>query len=97
MDLTPINSTTKKVRAKSTTAAPKEKKDKVAATKAVRARKKAVSVPESMPASGMAVSSEQLTAMIATAAYYIAAARNFAPGNEMEDWLEAERQVLNSL
>jgi hypothetical protein len=31
--------------------------------------------------------------MIATAAYFRAAARNFTPGRELEDWLEAERSV----
>lgn len=35
----------------------------------------------------------ELTEMIATAAYFIAAERNFAPGNELDDWLAAERQV----
>jgi hypothetical protein len=31
--------------------------------------------------------------MVATAAYYLAAARNFMPGHELDDWLEAERNV----
>lgn len=31
--------------------------------------------------------------MIATAAYYLAAARNFSPGHELDDWLQAERAV----
>lgn len=31
---------------------------------------------------------------IAIAAYYRAEARGFAPGNEMQDWLEAEQQTL---
>ena len=30
---------------------------------------------------------------IATTAYFLAAARNFEPGHELEDWLEAERRV----
>jgi hypothetical protein len=30
---------------------------------------------------------------IAEAAYYRAAARGFAPGHEVEDWLAAEREV----
>jgi hypothetical protein len=38
-------------------------------------------------------SSEDLGGMIATAAYYLAAARNFTPGHELDDWLEAERSV----
>jgi hypothetical protein len=36
------------------------------------------------------------TDMIATAAYFIAQQRNFAPGNELSDWLMAEQQVLAS-
>jgi len=36
---------------------------------------------------------EELGGMIATAAYYLAAARNFSPGHELDDWLEAERSV----
>ena len=31
--------------------------------------------------------------MIAEAAYYLAEARGFVPGNEMGDWLEAEKIV----
>jgi hypothetical protein len=31
--------------------------------------------------------------MIATAAYYLAERRNFEPGHELDDWLEAERQI----
>lgn len=39
-----------------------------------------------------------MTAMVATTAYYLAAERNFEPGHELDDWLEAERRVrLNML
>lgn len=36
-----------------------------------------------------------ITAMIAEAAYLIAAGRGFAPGHDIEDWLKAEQQVLS--
>lgn len=36
---------------------------------------------------------EVLATMVATAAYYLAEQRNFEPGHELDDWLEAERQV----
>ncbi|MET0988399.1 MAG: DUF2934 domain-containing protein [Steroidobacteraceae bacterium] len=36
---------------------------------------------------------DELLGMIATAAYYIAEQRNFAPGHELEDWLTAEHQI----
>ncbi len=35
--------------------------------------------------------------MIAEAAYYIAEKREFHPGNELEDWLAAEREVSRKL
>ncbi|MBM4208438.1 MAG: DUF2934 domain-containing protein [Gammaproteobacteria bacterium] len=35
--------------------------------------------------------------MIAEAAYYLAEKRNFYPGYEMRDWLEAKKQVLNQV
>jgi hypothetical protein len=31
--------------------------------------------------------------MIATAAYYLAERRGFAPGRELDDWLEAESSL----
>ena len=40
---------------------------------------------------------EDVGTMIATAAYYLAAARNFSPGHELDDWLEAERAVHSRL
>jgi hypothetical protein len=38
-------------------------------------------------------SAEQLDAMIATAAYFLASERGFSPGHELDDWLEAERRI----
>jgi hypothetical protein len=35
--------------------------------------------------------------MIAQAAYYRALKRNFAPGHELEDWLEAESELKAQL
>jgi hypothetical protein len=40
---------------------------------------------------------DELTGMIATAAYYLAAERNFSPGHELDDWLEAERRIRATL
>jgi hypothetical protein len=36
---------------------------------------------------------EQRRELIATAAYYLAEKRNFEPGHEAEDWMEAESQI----
>lgn len=38
-------------------------------------------------------SDEASYADIATAAYYRAQARHFEPGNELQDWLEAEQEI----
>ncbi len=43
------------------------------------------------------VAEEERHCMIATAAYYRAAHRGFAPGHELEDWLEAETEVERQL
>jgi hypothetical protein len=43
------------------------------------------------------VSSEEARRLIAEAAYYRAKQRNFAPGHELEDWIEAESEVLGRL
>ena len=37
---------------------------------------------------------EQLHQTIAVTAYYLAERRNFEPGHEMEDWLNAEAEIL---
>ena len=34
-----------------------------------------------------------LNGLVATTAFYLAADRNFEPGHELDDWLEAERRV----
>jgi len=39
---------------------------------------------------------EERNRRIAIAAYYRAERRGFAPGGELEDWLEAEREVSES-
>jgi hypothetical protein len=36
---------------------------------------------------------EELHRLIEEAAYFKAAARNFAPGHEVQDWIEAESEI----
>lgn len=36
---------------------------------------------------------DELVGMIATAAYFCAQERHFEPGHELEDWLNAEKQI----
>jgi hypothetical protein len=45
------------------------------------------------PAAELADPSAQRHAMIAEAAFYIAEARGFAPSQELDDWLIAEREI----
>ena len=47
---------------------------------------------ESQPASAKIVP-EQRQDLIAQAAYFIAEKRGFAPGSELEDWLQAEAEI----
>lgn len=42
-------------------------------------------------------SPEELWKQIAEAAYYKAKARDFAPGGEVQDWIEAEAEVMTRL
>jgi hypothetical protein len=46
------------------------------------------------PAQNDAALDENRRRQIAIAAYYRAQRRGFAPGGELEDWLEAERELL---
>ncbi len=51
------------------------------------------------PASGMSgpASNEERARLIAEAAYYRAQARGFEPGQELEDWLQAEVEIDRAL
>jgi hypothetical protein len=53
-----------------------------------------------MPAAGTARSehsSEETRRRIAEAAYFRAKGRNFEPGHELEDWVEAESEVMGRI
>ena len=58
--------------------------------KATQARKPVKTAPD---ASGAGPTPEQLYRMIQETAYFKAKARNFAPGHEVQDWIEAEAEV----
>lgn len=54
----------------------------------------------SMPTTGTAASersSEDTRRRIAEAAYFRAKQRNFEPGHELEDWVEAESEVMGRI
>ena len=68
-----------------------------AAAKKPRAPRKTLTTKAALEAPVAAAAaepvSEDVGGMIATAAYFLAAARNFTPGYELDDWLTAERSV----
>lgn len=80
---------------------PKTKGNTTAPTaKATRVRKNAASVVEettSFAVIALHPTREEITGMIATTAYFIAAERHFAAGHQLDDWLEAERRVREQL
>ena len=43
------------------------------------------------------VSPDELRQLISEAAYYRAKQRGFAPGHELEDWIQAEAEVMRRL
>lgn len=43
------------------------------------------------------VSAEEVRKLIAEAAYYRAKKRGFTPGHEVEDWIQAEAEVLRRI
>jgi len=89
MDVSSESGSTKRSRAKTATKAPAPKAER----KTLTMRKKTPPVIVGMVPETPA----DLTGRIATAAFYLAADRNFAPGHELDDWLEAERQVLGGI
>lgn len=49
---------------------------------------------QARPGSGPVLSAEERDRLIAQAAYFRAEKRGFAPGCELQDWVEAEAEVL---
>ncbi|MEW5966144.1 MAG: DUF2934 domain-containing protein [Pseudomonadota bacterium] len=48
---------------------------------------------QASPADEAATAPPERVGMIAVAAYYFAEQRGFAPGQELEDWLQAEKAL----
>jgi hypothetical protein len=51
-------------------------------------------IAEARPQSVPAVSAQEREMLIARAAYFRAEKRGFVPGGELQDWVEAEAEVL---
>ena len=98
MEMMPEGTPAKRTRSKVVV---KPATDVAAPTKKPRAPRKTLTTKAAPTGKAAAVasepSSEELGGMIATAAYYLAAARNFTPGHELDDWLEAERNIRAKL
>jgi len=94
MDLNSAGGTPKRSRAK-----PKVESDAGAASKPARPRTRKAKPQPAEPIEVTSITAiakpadDELAGMIARAAYFIAEHRNFAPGHELDDWLEAERQI----
>jgi hypothetical protein len=80
--------TVKKAVKKTASKSVKKKATKKKAVKKKAAPSKAVTKP--------VISPRERYEMIATMAYYRAEKRGFAPGNELDDWIECE-QIVDSM
>jgi hypothetical protein len=57
-------------------------------------RRKAAATPKPDTTPRSEASPEDIRKLIEEAAYYRAARRGFAPGHELEDWVQAESEVM---
>ncbi len=69
------------------------KKKSATKKKPIKSNKKTTTKPTKKSRSNKKVGLPDKQKMIQEAAYFIAQQRGFAPGNEIEDWLAAERKV----
>ena len=49
---------------------------------------------EARPGAGSTIGAQERQMLVARAAYFRAEKRGFAPGRELQDWVEAETEVL---
>ena len=90
-DKKPAATSRKKPAAKKKVSKKKASSKKVAKKKV--ARKKVAKKAAARKAPARKVSDQERYEMIQRHAYFLAEARNFEPGHEMADWIEAERFV----
>jgi hypothetical protein len=71
------------------------KKDRPAPPKTAPKTAKPAAKPSAFNGNARAdVSHDELRKLISEAAYYRAKQRGFAPGHELEDWIQAEAEVM---
>jgi hypothetical protein len=75
-------------------APPRKAPSKTPAASARPAAKRAAAQPFEARAE---ISPDELRKLIAEAAYYRAKERGFAPGYEVEDWVQAEAEIVGQL
>jgi hypothetical protein len=72
---------------------PREKSPTTPAPRKRAPRKDRAAISDIRPNFSQFVGPEQRAALIAEAAFFRAERRGFAPGHEVEDWLDAESEV----
>ena len=75
-------------------AAPKERRNVPRNTSAATLKPDNSKSPRPANNARAEASAEELRQLIAEAAYYRAKQRGFEPGHELEDWVQAESEVL---
>ena len=88
--MNPTTGSTKRSQAKT---APKDAASKGPRKTLTVSRKKSAAKQEPLVVGMTAEPPVDMSGIIATTAFYLAAERDFAPGRELDDWLEAERRV----
>ena len=68
-----------------------------AATRAPSKPQQSQSPSKGAPDKGAKLSPEEVYRLIQESAYFKAKERGFAPGHEVQDWIEAEAEVRNRL
>jgi hypothetical protein len=74
-----------------------QKERRAAPRKTVAARSEPQGSRSGPPAPQKKLSNEDLYRLVAETAYFKAKARNFEPGGEVQDWIEAEKEVRGRL
>jgi hypothetical protein len=90
MDVSPTDTPSKRARAKVVV---KPRAAEKPVRKTLTTARKKVATPAIVIAVPKAAASTDLHGEIEMTAFYLAAERQFAPGHELDDWLEAERRI----
>lgn len=74
------------------------KKERPAPAKPSRTATKSRKTPSALPGEArVEITADELRKLVSEAAYYRAKQRGFAPGHEVEDWVQAEAEILNRI